>query len=493
MFVKYILRISLFLCLVSLQGCASYKLVEAKISNFVEKYRTNSSNEENANLINGEIRSDEPIDLESLSDGVSIASVSNDDLTPTELHMPSSDKTPADNNAESSADEAFTIEEELPSSDEFAFEEELPTNDEFAFEEELPTNDEFAFEDELPTNEVLSTNELELIANNTPESESEIASDLNDAPEVGNTHLQTNAPDTPLLNNAAQSALSDATHETEALKEASQAADDLVSEPPVISSPAHSKQASLSPKTEVEPYVLPVLEETADETLTKNVSLIPAPFTKTASHAIQSDSDDFLGISSQGESNSDSGYIDILGTTNTITDQDEEAIQTEDASEILIQYEEDDGDDYSAGSAESIEGEASTSISVKEVMAKSIEKPFQMQDPIPTQNIPEFMKVMTYSDDLINSDGFMIFQTRKGKLKENIIRLLSHTDADTNIIWNVSEQHTIFNDYWIKGKNVVDILDKILISYNDPHPINAELWLNRVVTIQYDKKNRRVR
>lgn len=87
--------------------------------------------------------------------------------------------------------------------------------------------------------------------------------------------------------------------------------------------------------------------------------------------------------------------------------------------------------------------------------------------------------------------GDVRFHALSGSLKSNVEALLASTDAATPIVWSVSEQHSNPTDIWIEGPTVLDILDKLLMSYNEPHPIKSRAWSNRVVEIYYDTKNRR--
>ncbi len=481
LFVKYPLRITFIFTVFMVQGCASYKSVEAKITDFIENIQSNARDKE-------------------------IAETNNNDLLESVLINPLDAPTASQ---EAFAISDYTIEDAL----EFDSEDDNLDDTFASSDDELLTDTQDDYFTNIDDEEIVlaSASSVDTFEDGNVEGTNETFDDVsyseilvNDAKSDATSNEQIasegeaieTVPSTSLPNDEAR-----VKEPEEIIPNVKPASESLKPNPPIISSPAHSKQASLSPKIYVEPYVLPAIDENTEASFLSNSLLKPALLPKTASHETQSESDALLGISSHGAINTDNGYIDILGTTNTIDDED--AIETQQAAQIQVQYADDDQNSaeiygesvevYDNVYDETDDSNPPSSLSVKDVMAQSIEKPLRMPDPIPNPSIPEFMKVMAYSDDLISSDGFMIFQTKKGKLKDNIIRLLSHTDADTNIIWNVSEQHTIFNDYWIKGKNVVDILDKILISYNDPHPINAELWLNRVVKIHYDKKNRRVR
>ena len=99
----------------------------------------------------------------------------------------------------------------------------------------------------------------------------------------------------------------------------------------------------------------------------------------------------------------------------------------------------------------------------------------------------EFMEVTTFSDVLVIEGEIFKFETKKGKLKDNILSLLKHTNADPSIIWQVSDQHLVFNDFWIEGTSTLDILDKLLQSYNSPNQLKqiyGSIGLSVFITIQ---------
>lgn len=88
-------------------------------------------------------------------------------------------------------------------------------------------------------------------------------------------------------------------------------------------------------------------------------------------------------------------------------------------------------------------------------------------------------------------DGQVYFFAKKGSLKDNLTALFESTSVSFPLIYHVSEQHHNPTDMWLYGENVLDILNSLLASYNEPHPIRATSWGNRIVEIYYDKKNRR--
>lgn len=90
-------------------------------------------------------------------------------------------------------------------------------------------------------------------------------------------------------------------------------------------------------------------------------------------------------------------------------------------------------------------------------------------------------------------DGRVHFRAQEGSLKSNVEALLSATTTKlpNGLVWGVSEQHLNLTDMWMVGDNALDILEQLLLSYNEPHPIKSTAWANRVVEIFYDTKNRR--
>lgn len=91
----------------------------------------------------------------------------------------------------------------------------------------------------------------------------------------------------------------------------------------------------------------------------------------------------------------------------------------------------------------------------------------------------------------VGDDGNVHFHAYSGSLHSNVTALLNATDTVRPIVWQVSEQHIFPSDIWLVGDSVLNILDKLLSSYNEPHPIKAWTWENRIVEVYYDKKDRR--
>lgn len=91
----------------------------------------------------------------------------------------------------------------------------------------------------------------------------------------------------------------------------------------------------------------------------------------------------------------------------------------------------------------------------------------------------------------VGDDGNVHFHAFAGSLHSNVTALLKSTNTIRPIIWEVSEQHVFPSDIWLVGDSVLSILDKLLSSYNEPHPIKAWTWENRIVEVHYDKKDRR--
>lgn len=89
------------------------------------------------------------------------------------------------------------------------------------------------------------------------------------------------------------------------------------------------------------------------------------------------------------------------------------------------------------------------------------------------------------------TDGKVYFHARKGSLLSNVEALLSATDAELPIVFEVSDQHVNLTDVWISGATSLDVLDALLKSYIQPHPIKSKAYGNRVVSVYYDKKGRR--
>lgn len=86
------------------------------------------------------------------------------------------------------------------------------------------------------------------------------------------------------------------------------------------------------------------------------------------------------------------------------------------------------------------------------------------------------------------NDGLLYFHLRKGSLKENIYALLSSTRAEQPVMSGISDNHKVSATIWVSGKSVLDILDAILISYEEPYPIVADPYSNRIVEVKYDVK-----
>ncbi|MCR9909637.1 hypothetical protein NB545_19575 [Vibrio campbellii] len=85
-------------------------------------------------------------------------------------------------------------------------------------------------------------------------------------------------------------------------------------------------------------------------------------------------------------------------------------------------------------------------------------------------------------------DGLVYFHLRKGSLKENIVSLLEPTTAYPPVMGGISDNHQVSADMWLSGESVYDILDTILLSYNEPYPIYANPRGNRIIEIMYDRK-----
>ncbi len=88
-------------------------------------------------------------------------------------------------------------------------------------------------------------------------------------------------------------------------------------------------------------------------------------------------------------------------------------------------------------------------------------------------------------------DGRVHFHAETGSLKSNVEALLAATNTAMPLVWEVSEQHFNPTDIWMTGDTVLDVLDQLLLSYNEPHPIKTRAWVNRIVEVYYDTKNRR--
>lgn len=85
-------------------------------------------------------------------------------------------------------------------------------------------------------------------------------------------------------------------------------------------------------------------------------------------------------------------------------------------------------------------------------------------------------------------DGLVYFQFRKGSLKENIIALLASTNAEMPVMKGISDNHRVPSTIWVSGENVIAVLEAMLISYDDPYPIVADPYTNRIVEVLYNVK-----
>lgn len=85
-------------------------------------------------------------------------------------------------------------------------------------------------------------------------------------------------------------------------------------------------------------------------------------------------------------------------------------------------------------------------------------------------------------------DGLVYFQFRKGSLKENIMALLASTSAEMPVMKGISDNHRVPSTIWVSGENVIAVLEAMLISYDDPYPIVADPYTNRIVEVLYNVK-----
>ncbi len=102
----------------------------------------------------------------------------------------------------------------------------------------------------------------------------------------------------------------------------------------------------------------------------------------------------------------------------------------------------------------------------------------------------EYLRVIKPSERLyVNKDnGLVYFRLEKGSLKANIEALLAGTNSEAPVMAGISDNHTVPSAIWLHGDSVLDVLDATLISYEEPFPIYAEPFANRIVEVKYDTK-----
>lgn len=142
----------------------------------------------------------------------------------------------------------------------------------------------------------------------------------------------------------------------------------------------------------------------------------------------------------------------------------------------------------SATSANAV-GHSISSKSVTTPIHQPTQKVKSAQSALATTDYQYLMVTKPSERTFVNDrDGLVYFQMRKGPLKENIFALLFATKAEAPVMSGISDNHHVPANMWINGETVIDVLDAMLYSYDDPYPIWAHPYKNRIVEVKYNVK-----
>lgn len=79
------------------------------------------------------------------------------------------------------------------------------------------------------------------------------------------------------------------------------------------------------------------------------------------------------------------------------------------------------------------------------------------------------------------------FKARKGSLNQNIESLIENMDG-VSAVTDISENHTLFNNFIIEGDSLLEILDQLIDSFTSPHPLKTKVHsINKVIHVYYKK------
>lgn len=97
-----------------------------------------------------------------------------------------------------------------------------------------------------------------------------------------------------------------------------------------------------------------------------------------------------------------------------------------------------------------------------------------------------YLQVVGAGDERLKiEDGQLAFKVEPGSLQDNLEKLASYT-RHTNIVYNVSKNHRLPNEFWVYGDGVLSIIDQLVDPFVSPRPVKANWYENNIVEITYE-------
>jgi hypothetical protein len=108
-----------------------------------------------------------------------------------------------------------------------------------------------------------------------------------------------------------------------------------------------------------------------------------------------------------------------------------------------------------------------------------------------TKRIPEYLNLkVTYSDRVqVLPDGKVRFSVTASSLRDNVETLLSHTHAVPFFPKDFPENMRLFNEFYLYGDNVLDILDQLISPFAEQQNVHAYPHINNVVEFSFTRKD----
>jgi len=106
--------------------------------------------------------------------------------------------------------------------------------------------------------------------------------------------------------------------------------------------------------------------------------------------------------------------------------------------------------------------------------------------------VPQYLKLkVTMSKRLVVlPDGKIRFLASSVSLKDNIVTLLSHTETGIPYFQkDFPENMRLFNEFYLYGDNVLDIVDQLIEPFTSKHNVHAFPHLNNVIEFTFTRRD----
>lgn len=108
---------------------------------------------------------------------------------------------------------------------------------------------------------------------------------------------------------------------------------------------------------------------------------------------------------------------------------------------------------------------------------------------LPAPEVP-FLQVTGYGDDRLKvENGQLAFKVTPVSLEDNLRKLASYT-AHTVVVYKVSKNHRLPNEFWVYGDGVLSIIDQLVDPFVTPRPVRANWYENNIIEITYEGANK---